>query len=64
MNFYLDDGGMQLCGCPCTCCLVGDHPYDLEVVVVELDWTGVSRRILLNNGSMVMFACFFFLFLP
>lgn len=46
MSFYLDDGGLKLCGCPCTCCLVGDHPYDLEVVVVKLDWTGVSRRLL------------------
>lgn len=42
MNFYLEDGGLQVCGCACTCCTQGDHNYDLEVVVVELDPSGVS----------------------
>eukprot|EP00904_Undaria_pinnatifida_P003240 jgi/Undpi1/12917/HiC_scaffold_7.g02583.m1 len=37
INYYVDDGGLQVCGCACTCCTTGDHPYDLEVVVVEVD---------------------------
>lgn len=41
MNFYLEDGGLRLCGCQSTCCTAGDHAYDLEVVVVELDSVGV-----------------------
>lgn len=42
LNFYLEDTGLQLCGCGCACCTQGEHLYDLEVVVVELDPSGVS----------------------
>lgn len=42
LNFYLEDTGLQVCGCGCACCTQGEHLYDLEVVVVELDPSGVS----------------------
>lgn len=44
INYYVDDGGLQVCGCACTCCTTGDHPYDLEVVVVEVDPNSVSSN--------------------
>eukprot|EP00904_Undaria_pinnatifida_P003239 jgi/Undpi1/12916/HiC_scaffold_7.g02582.m1 len=52
LNFYLADGGLQICGFDCTCCTVGGHPYDLEVVIVELDQTGtLSGLLFAPHGS-------------
>lgn len=40
INYYLDDGGLRVCGC--AGCIAGEHAYDLEVVIVELGLEGVS----------------------
>lgn len=41
MNYYLMDGGVDVC-----CTTVGAHEYDLEIVIVELGSTGVSFVVL------------------
>lgn len=61
MNYYLEDGGLRVCGC--AGCTAGEHAYDLEVVVVELGSEGVSGEgyatLLLTVfvAVLVNFAC-------
>lgn len=55
LNFYFAPGGLQVCGFDCTCCAVGDHPYDLEAVIVELGQTGVRFW---SYFCVFLFVCF------
>ena len=51
MNYYLQDGGVASLGG------AGGHKYDLEIVIVEVTITTVSRPVLRRAITMRIIPC-------